>query len=314
MKNEISGIIIRGLGGLYDVLCGNEIISCRARGVFRHEKTSAQAGDRVVITYDGENKNAGYVIDKILPRKNLLIRPALANTDVLFIAFAPSHPGPDLLGTDKLTAIAVHNGITPVIVITKADIDRKKAEEYRRIYEKCGFTVLLTSSAEGEGMGAVRDYICTRGEDEIFAFAGASGVGKSTLIGSIFSELKLETGRISEKTARGRHTTRAVTLFSCDCGGERMFIADTPGFSMLDFINFNFFGLDELVYTFPEFEKYLGDCRYRGCTHTKEEGCAVLAAVAEGAVPKSRHDSYLAIYEELKKVPEWKRKAIESGR
>ena len=123
-----------------------------------------------------------------------------------------------------------------------------------------------------------------------------------------------ETGRISEKTARGRHTTRAVTLFSCDCGGERMFIADTPGFSMLDFINFNFFGLDELVYTFPEFEKYLGGCRYRGCTHTKEEGCAVLAAVAEGAVPKSRHDSYLAIYEELKKVPEWKRKAIESGR
>ena len=120
MKNEISGIIIRGLGGLYDVLCGKEIISCRARGVFRHEKTSAQAGDRVVIAYDGENKNAGYVIDKILPRKNLLIRPALANTDVLFIAFAPSHPEPDLLGIDKLTAIAVHNGITPVSVITKA--------------------------------------------------------------------------------------------------------------------------------------------------------------------------------------------------
>ena len=163
MKNEISGIIIRGLGGLYDVLCGKEIISCRARGVFRHEKTSAQAGDRVVIAYDGENKNAGYVIDKILPRKNLLIRPALANTDVLFIAFAPSHPEPDLLGIDKLTAIAVHNGITPVIVITKADIDREKAEEYRRIYEKCGFTVLLTSSVDGEGMSAVRDYICTRG-------------------------------------------------------------------------------------------------------------------------------------------------------
>ena len=310
MKNEISGIIIRGLGGLYDVPCGEEIISCRARGVFRHEKTSAEAGDRVVIAYDGDNKSAGYVIDKILPRKNLLIRPALANTDVLFIAFASSHPEPDILGIDKLTAIAVHNEITPVIVITKADIDRAAAEKYRETYEKCGFTVLCTSSAEGEGIQAVRDYICTRGEDEIFAFAGASGVGKSTLISSIFSELKLETGKISEKTSRGRHTTRAVTLFSCMCGGKRRFIADTPGFSMLDFINFNFFGRDELIYTFPEFERYLGDCRYRGCTHTKEEGCAVLAAVAAGDIPKSRHESFLAIYEELKKVPDWKRKSM----
>ena len=305
--SEINGIIIRGLGGLYDVLCGDEIISCRARGVFRHEKMSAQAGDRVVIAYNEEQKNAGFAIDKILPRKNLLIRPALANTDVLFIAFAPSHPAPDIVGIDKMTAIAVHNGITPVIVITKADIDRNAAENYREIYEKSGFEVICTSSHDGDGMQAIKDYIATRGENEIFAFAGASGVGKSTLINSVFSHLSLETGAISEKTARGRHTTRAVTLFPLDIGGKKMFIADTPGFSMLDFIRFNFFSKDELIYTFPEFEKYLGGCRYRGCTHTKEEGCAVLAAVAAGEIPKSRHDSFLALYDELRTVPEWKR-------
>ena len=305
MKNEISGIIIRGLGGLYDVLCGKEIISCRARGVFRHEKTSAQAGDRVVIAYDGENKNAGYVIDKILPRKNLLIRPALANTDVLFIAFAPSHPEPDLLGTDKLTAIAVHNGITPVIVITKADMDRKKAEEYRRIYEKCGFTVLLTSSVDGEGMSAVRDYICTRGEDEIFAFAGASGVGKSTLIGSIFSELKLETGRISEKTARGRHTTRHVELY---CLPNGTCIIDTPGFSSFDTEQMELILKENLQYAFPDFAPYLGHCRYHDCAHLHEPDCAVLAALREGKIEPTRHVSYVRLYESAKEIRLWEHK------
>ena len=327
MQYRENGRIIQGVGGLYEIaldaggtpLSGRRI-SARAKGNFRHEGVTPLPGDRVTVEFDdtavtqGEAGEAtssadggGAVIAGILPRKNSLIRPPVANLDLLLIAMAAADPAPVPETTDKLISIAEFNGIEPVLVVGKCDLAPKTAEELRRVYELAGLPVFLLSAREGEGVDALREYLFAQMPGKVAAFAGASGVGKSTLLNALFPSLSLATGEISRKIARGRHTTRRVQLYPLD-GAENAYIADTPGFSMLDFIRFDFFKKEDLPLTMREFAPYLGLCRYTKCTHTKEEGCAILAAVREGKIAASRHQSYLAMYEALKNKHDWSKK------
>lgn len=323
VNDNNTGTIIKGVGGLYTVRPDSsdgeaENILCRARGIFRYENLTPLVGDRVRTerdteeSRDNDGESSSYVISEILPRKNDLIRPAVANLSHLFIVIPAAKPKPDLITVDKLVSIAESRDIEPVIIVNKKDIDPEEAERIKDLYNKAGFTVILLSAATGEGCEFLLSYIESESSSRtvLAAFAGASAAGKSTLMKKIFPDLDLKTGEVSRKTERGRHTTRHAELFPVL--GGRCFIADTPGFSLLDFTRFNFYGLKELPFTFREFADCLGKCRYTKCTHTKEEGCAVLEKLKDGKISKERHDSYLALFEEIKKKPEWKRKKEET--
>lgn len=300
----MNGTIIKSSGGLYTVLSDGKTYDCKARGIFRHKKEPPLVGDKCTFSAD---EKLGFVIESITSRKNSLIRPPVANIDKLIISFAPRSPVPSMLYIDKLTCVAKHNGIEPVIVITKADLDREAAQKLEEAYTLSGFRVFITSSMQSDGVDALYDFIC-QSKNEIIAFAGASGVGKSSILNALFPKLELETGNISEKIERGKHTTRSVSLFELSqlIDGASGFIADTPGFSMLDLINFNFFSIEDLPLTFPEIENIIGKCRWRDCTHTKEDGCAFLSAVERGEIAESRKESYLEIRRELLLKNSWK--------
>ncbi|MBQ8419945.1 MAG: ribosome small subunit-dependent GTPase A [Clostridia bacterium] len=311
MSNNIEGIILSGLGGLYSVKAeSGEVYPCRAKGAFRKAKLTPLVGDRVSIR-PPEVAGEEYFIEKIYPRQNALIRPPMANLETLFVTFAPKNPEPSTLYLDKLLSIAVYNHITPVVVITKQDISPSLAEKYADIYRKTGHRVFLCSSEDGAGIDALAEYVHSL--KGICAFAGASGVGKSTLLNALFPKLSLDTGKLSEKIARGKHTTRSVTLYPMkeliDIKTDA-FVADTPGFSMLDFIEFDFYTLEDLPHCFPEFEPYMADCRYTDCSHTKESAkdCAVVAAIERGEIAKERHESYLSIYADLVQKKPWEKK------
>ena len=295
------GKVVKGLGGLYEVLTEDrrERIVCRAKGVFRHADVKLLIGDNVEIEQGERNEYS--VISKILPRKNELIRPPLSNLDMLFVVIAAAHPTPALQTIDKLIAIAEFNQIEVIPVFTKKDLE--VTANYEQIYRKIGYDVFSVSSVTGEGIRELKEYIekkLTNGK--CAAFAGASGVGKSTLLNSLFPTLSLETGDISRKIERGRHTTRHVEIFEVNEGESSCgFLSDTPGFSLLDFVRFDFFSLDDLLPLFREFSGYTGDCRYSDCTHTKESDCAVLQAVQRGEIEKSRHECYTELYDILKK-------------
>ena len=334
-EEKIHGIITRGVGGLYGVRTQDmpdQELLCRARGVFRREGISPSVGDDVLISkVSGQDENipedaareirrlkksgvdVDYVIDEILPRRSLLIRPPAANLDVLFAVIPASSPEPDLLTADKLTVIAENYGIETVIVINKADLAPEYSRELRDIYSLAGFRVFLVSCETGEGISDLGGYIAEisksgeAGRHVSGAFAGVSGAGKSTLMSALFPDLHLKTGTVSRKTERGRHTTRHVEIYPMNMDGGIFWIADTPGFSMLDFTRFDFFPYDELASSFREFAECLGECRYTKCTHLKEDGCAVLEKLSDGRIAKSRHDSYVKIYEEQRSIPEWKR-------
>lgn len=311
---KLNGTIIKGVGGQYTVLCdkstendhSGEIITCRARGVFRHESITPLAGDRVVLLRESDESD--FVVDEICERKNSLVRPAMANLTHIFIVIPACKPKPDLLCADKLISCADGKDIEPVIVITKADIDPDESEKLEKIYTNSGFKCFRLSSLTGEGVEKLADFIRENSEGMTAAFAGASGAGKSTLMSRLFPDLHLETGEVSRKTERGRHTTRCTLLYPFKMGEGVCLIADTPGFSMLDYTRFYFFDAGELPHTFREFRQYLGECRYTKCTHTKEEGCEILAHLKAGEIEKSRHENYITILDEIKKKPEWKRK------
>lgn len=336
-NEKLHGIVTRGVGGLYGVRTADkpdEELLCRARGVFRREQITPTVGDDVIFsrttTADDsaipadvakeikkQKKNGvdvNYVIDEILDRKNLLIRPPVANLDYLFAVIPCSQPEPDLLTADKLTVIAENYGIETVVIVNKADLDSVRAQELAGIYALAGYRTFLVSCETGDGIEALSRYIeeiSSKSEDGKHisgAFAGVSGVGKSTLMSVLFPDLKLKTGAVSHKTERGRHTTRHVELYPMHPGKGTFWIADTPGFSMLDFTRFDFFPYDELACSFREFEDCLGECKYTKCTHLKEEGCAVIAKMNDGKIARSRHESYVRIYEEQRSVPEWKRR------
>ncbi|MBQ6892933.1 MAG: ribosome small subunit-dependent GTPase A [Clostridia bacterium] len=295
-----NGRIIKGVGGKYTVKCGDELISARARGVFRHEQISPEIGDNVTVRI--ENEGDAYIED-IAERKNLLIRPPMANLDYMFITAAAAKPAPIPATLDKLSAICVNSDIIPVFVITKCDLDRETGERLAALYRKSGFTVFTLSSEDKEEIDELREFLRENLKGKTAAFAGASGIGKSTLLNALFPELSLATGGISEKISRGKHTTRHVELFEVFGG----MIADTPGFSMLDFMRFDFMTVAELPYAFPEFEELIGRCRYTKCTHLCEDGCAIVEALSEGKIEKSRHESYVELYNILKDKKEWKK-------
>ena len=300
---ELTGRIISGSGGLYTVSTGNGIVNCRAKGAFRHEGEKPLAGDNVTL----RGSDGGYVVGSILPRANSFIRPPIANLDYLFTVISAVSPDPVLLTVDKLISIAEFSSVEPVIVVTKNDLAPDAADGIAAIYRKSGFDTFVCP--DGDGIDKVRDHIAVKCRDSTIAFAGNSGVGKSTLMNALFPSLSLETGRVSFKTERGRHTTRKVELYPLSellgIPDARGYAADTPGFSMLDFVRFDFYTKDDLPFTFREFEPCLGRCRYTKCTHTVEEGCAVLEAVKDGRIPQSRHDSFRAIYDDLKNKHEW---------
>ena len=307
------------------------VLSCRARGRFRSESITPMVGDEVTVTESDDADRGGdadgrgrrksdadasggeWVVDSISPRRTELIRPSVANLTHLFLLLPAAKPLPDLLMADKLTAASESAGIEPVVVIGKADLDEDGARELAKIYQIAGYRTFVLSSETGEGIGELKAFLtalAAASKDTVTAaFAGVSGAGKSTLMTALFPGLRLVAGSVSRKTERGRHTTRSVELFPLSPDGEHiMFIADTPGFSMLDFARYNFFPAAELAENFKEFADCLGRCRYTKCTHTKEEGCAVLEKLKNGGVSASRHDNYVRIYEELRATPEWKRK------
>ncbi len=298
----MEGIIIKGLGGLYDILCDGETVQCRARGVFRHENITPYVGDRVVIEED-------CIVD-IVDRRNTLIRPPMANLDILFIVAAAKKPMPVTATLDKMISIADHKGIEPVVIITKNDLDPDKAKELNEIYSSIGVDVFVTDPTSDKA--ELLEYFKEKCRGKISAFSGASGVGKSTLLNALFPKLGLATGDVSRKIQRGKHTTRHVELYPLnELFGDKDyngFIADTPGFSMLDPTIYDDYTVEELPYTFREFRPYLGECKYTKCTHTKEEGCAVLKAVNDKKIPQSRHQSFLELYDVLKSIPSWERK------
>ena len=303
MEQSQSGRIVKGVGGLYQVKLPDQEtpVACRAKGAFRHENLTPLVGDVVCLEFD---PTGDAMISDILERKNALIRPPLANLDIMFVTLAAAKPQPVLETVDKLICILEHHRINPVIVVTKYDANPDYAESLYALYKSAGFDTFCTCSKDGTGVENLLAYVKTHCEGKISAFAGASGVGKSTLLNALFPSLALQTSEISRKIERGKHTTRTVELFHMP-GTESGFIADTPGFSMLDFARFNFFTKDDLPLTMREFIPHLGNCRFTKCSHTKEQGCAILEAVKRGEIAKSRHDSFIAIYDVLKNKHDW---------
>ena len=316
MEKTLQGKIIKGVGGLYSVkLCDTgEVVKCRAKGSFRHENLTPLPGDNVTLLCgkgaerlrdDSSATAADVVIDAIQERKNALIRPPVANLDYLFITMACASPSPILATVDKLISIAEFNKIEPIIVITKRELAPEYAKELYEIYSLCGFKCFSLSSADGDGIDEIDRFINEHIAGKIAAFAGASGIGKSTLLNKLFPHLSLSTSEISKKIERGRHTTRTVELFPIPTNADCGYIADTPGFSMLDFARFDFFDKEDLPTTMREFIPYIGQCRYTKCSHTKEDGCAILEAIRSGKIPPSRHASYLELFETLKQKKKW---------
>ena len=286
---------MKSIGGFYYVRSEDKEYECKARGSFRKKGSSPVAGDRVEISVPDE----GYcAIGQILPRKNKLKRPALANIDALVIVCSTVDPQPNFTVIDKMTAAAVNNGMTPVLAVSKNDI--KNGDEVCEIYRKSGIKVFQCSPDDKSETDALRDYL----KGKVSAFTGNSGVGKSTLLNMLFPSLELATGQISEKLGRGRHTTRVVELFELD----GCFVADTPGFSTVDLQRYEMIDKEQLQYCFPEFEKYLGQCRFTSCAHTCEKGCKILEAVQNGEIAESRHKSYVQMYNEVKDIKHWQLK------
>ena len=289
----LNGTIIKGIGGFYYVEAADEIYECKARGVFRKEKLSPLVGDKVTISI---NENAENTIDEIMPRKNALTRPPVVNIDNLIIVVSTVEPKPSTLVIDKLIAVAEHKNIEPIIVVTKSDL--ASAQEIFDIYTLAGFKTIIVSNETKDGVDEVKAVL----KDKISALTGNSGVGKTSLINNLDETLALKTAQISKKLGRGRHTTRQAELYRV-CDG---FVVDTPGFSSFEIDKSDIILKDELAYCFRDFSDYIEKCKfYPSCTHTADKGCAVVEAVNEGKISKSRHNSYVQLYNEVKDIKEW---------
>lgn len=296
--SNLQGKIVKGIGGFYYVEADDVIYECKARGNFRKQGKTPLVGDNVEISVNQEN-NIDNAIEKILERKNDLVRPPLANLDTLFIVSSLVDPKINTQIIDKLIAIAEYKNIEPVLVLTKTDID-PDYQQYVDIYQNSGFKVIVCDNVSGKGADEVKALM----KGKISAFTGNTGVGKSTLLNNIAPDLQLATGETSKKLGRGRHTTRHCELFKI-CGG---YIADTPGFSSLDFERCERILKDKLPYCFREFEPYLDSCKFTTCAHVNDKGCAVCQAVEDGKISKSRHESYVAMYNEVKDIKQWQMK------
>ena len=292
MENKQTGRILRSLSGFYDVQTPVGIISCRGRGHLRHGHNVPLTGDLVEISVE---KGKG-MVEKILPRKNRFVRPAVANVDALVVFAANVNPVTEPFLIDRVAAIAGDQEVPVVLCMNKCDLD--PAVDLVRIYQNAGFTVIQTSAETGEGVEELRAAI--RGK--LVAFTGNSGVGKSSILNRLCPQLALATGEVSEKLGRGRHTTRHVELYDL---GEDTFVADTPGFSSFDTDQMDVILKENLQYAFPDFGEYLGKCQFHDCTHRKEPGCCVRQAVEIGELETTRYDSYLRLYEKSEQIKTW---------
>ena len=289
----IEGRIQKALSGFYYVDTGSEVLTCRARGKFRKDGVSPLVGDRVEVRELGNGE--GFV-ERICPRKNAFARPAVANIDQLVIIGSGAIPRTDPFLIDRVAAIAALKGCEAIILLNKCDLDR--ADDLYDLYRAAGFQTLRVSAETGEGLEELKPLIAGK----LSTFTGNSGVGKSSILNALDPAFDLKVGEISEALGRGRHTTRHVELFKLSCGAE---IVDSPGFSSFETDELNLEWKHRLPETFREFAPYLGQCRFVGCSHTKEKGCAVLEAVRRGDIQKKRHESYLRLYEELKPLKDW---------
>lgn len=293
----LEGRLIKGIGGFYYVEAADAIYECKARGVFRKQKITPLVGDIVSITI---NENAENTIDEIKARKNALVRPALANLDQLFVVASLVDPAINTTVIDRIIAIAEFKHIVPVVILTKIDLSDHYMKYYD-IYSKAGFKVILCDNSTGSGSDEVRAMLA----DKVSAFTGNTGVGKSSLLNAIDSRLAVETGETSKKLGRGKHTTRHCELFKVADG----YVADTPGFSSVDFERCEKILKDDLPYCFREFEPYLDKCRFQtNCAHINDKGCAVVEAVNNGYISRERHNSYIDLYNEVKDIKEWQKR------
>ncbi len=290
---EAQGTIVKAMSGFYYVDCGGEIINCRARGKFRNEKASPLVGDKVRIVRTEDNNGR---LEEIFPRKNMFLRPSVANIDVLVIFAAAVNPITEPFLIDRVAALAICKGVSVVLCINKSDLNR--GESLKELYADSGFSVINTSAETGEGLDELVELMANK----VCAFTGNSGVGKSSVLNRIQPDLAIKTGEVSEKLGRGRHTTRHTELFSI---GKGTLAADTPGFSSFDIERMEMMEASKLQYAYGEFAPWLGDCMFADCSHTKEKGCAVLAALKDGKIHPKRHESYVKLYEFASQIRPW---------
>lgn len=293
MAEKRTGRILRSLSGFYDVLTPEGLVTCRARGILRKEGNSPLTGDMVNITVEKGNKG---MVESILPRRNSFVRPAVANVDTLVVFAANVNPVTEPFLIDRVAAIAGDQGVEVVLCVNKCDLD--PAIDLVRIYEKAGFPVICTSAETGDGVEQLRSIL----KGKLTAFTGNSGVGKSSILNRLCPQLQLPVGEVSEKLGRGRHTTRHVELY---CLEEDTYVADTPGFSSFDTDQMDIILKENLQYAFPDFGPYIGECRFDDCSHRKEPGCAVRAALEAGDIEPTRYDSYLKLYEKASQINLW---------
>ena len=291
MKTQ-TGRIVRSLSGFYEVQTAGGSITCRGRGSLRRTGETPLTGDLVEISVE---KGKG-MVEKILPRKNSFIRPAVANIDALVVFAANVNPVTEPFLIARVAAIAGDREVPVILCINKCDLD--PAVDLARIYRNAGFSVICASAETGEGVEELRQRI----KGKLTAFTGNSGVGKSSMLNALCPNLELATGEVSEKLGRGRHTTRHVELYNL--GGDT-FVADTPGFSSFDTDQMDIMLKENLQYAFPDFGSHLGNCQFHDCTHRKEPGCAVRGAVEAGELEPTRYDSYLRLYEKASQIKKW---------
>ena len=295
MMKRATGRIIRSLSGFYEVSTPEGTVTCRGRGSLRRSGDVPLTGDIVEISIE----HGKGMVEKILPRKNSFVRPAVANIDALVIFAANVNPVTEPFLIDRVAAIAGDQGVQVIICVNKCDLD--PATDLVRIYENAGFPVILASAETGEGVEQLRALI----QGKLTAFTGNTGVGKSSMLNRICPELGLATGEVSEKLGRGRHTTRHVQLYQLD---EATYVADTPGFASFDTEQMDVILKENLQYAFPDFGPYLGQCQFHDCSHRKEPGCSIRTAVEEEKIEKTRYDSYLRLYEKACQIKTWELK------
>ena len=286
---------MRSLSGFYEVKTENGVITCRGRGSLRHDKITPLTGDMVELT---ASQGKG-MIEKILPRKNRFVRPAVANIDQLVVFAANVNPVTEPFLVDRVAAIAGDQNVDVIICINKCDLD--PAEDLARIYTKAGYPVILASAETGVGVESLRELL----KGKFSAFTGNTGIGKSSMLNALSPDLTLSTGEVSQKLGRGRHTTRHVELFQLE---EDTFVVDTPGFSSFDTEQMDIILKENLQYAFPDFAPYIGTCQFRDCSHRREPGCAVVRALNEGEIEISRYESYVRLYEKAEQIKLWETK------
>lgn len=284
------GVIIKAISGFYYVYADGAIVACRARGKFRNQGVTPLVGDQVELSMITENTG---ILERILPRKNEFVRPAVANLDQLIILASAVTPVTEPFLIDRITAIADYKDVDSVICVNKTDID--PGDTLCEIYTAAGFQVMRTSAETGEGI----DELGKKLKGKVSVLTGNSGVGKSSVLNQLEPGMNLKVGQVSEKLGRGRHTTRHIELFRLSSGA---IVADTPGFSAFDSGHAEWTTKDQLQFAFREFAPYVEKCQFAGCSHTKEKGCAVLRALEEGKIHPSRHTGYLRLYEQLRDV------------